>query len=87
MLVGSFSRGLFLVGVWRQAASAQNICLFHSYAMIYSVLISYIKLEQGCIRSSYLQVHSECEESQYINSRPFRVNAGPVSRPRPVICT
>lgn len=23
-------------------------------------------------------VHSECEESQYINSRPFRVNAGPV---------
>ena len=35
MLVGSFSRGLFLV-------------------------------------------HSECEESAYINSRPFRVNAGPV---------
>lgn len=35
LLVGSFSRGLFLV-------------------------------------------HSECEETQYINSRPFRVNAGPV---------
>lgn len=24
-------------------------------------------------------VHSECSESAYINSRPFRVNAGPVS--------
>lgn len=23
-------------------------------------------------------VHSECEESNYINSRPFRVNAGAV---------
>ena len=25
-----------------------------------------------------VQVHSECAESEYINSRPFRVNAGPV---------
>ena len=24
-------------------------------------------------------VHSECAESTYINSRPFRVNAGPVT--------
>ena len=29
-------------------------------------------------RAAFL-VHSECTESRYINSRPFRVNAGPVS--------
>lgn len=31
-------------------------------------------------RAAFL-VHSECTESRYINSRPFRVNAGPVGVP------
>jgi len=37
---------------------------------------------QGFLLSSFARgfflVHSECEETSYINSRPFRVNAGPV---------
>eukprot|EP01026_Neomeris_dumetosa_P053081 TRINITY_DN47370_c2_g1_i1.p1 TRINITY_DN47370_c2_g1~~TRINITY_DN47370_c2_g1_i1.p1 ORF type:complete len:366 (+),score=53.88 TRINITY_DN47370_c2_g1_i1:91-1098(+) len=33
----------------------------------------------GCFSRGLFLVHSECEESQYINSRPFRVNAGAVS--------
>lgn len=37
---------------------------------------------QGLFLSSFARgfflVHSECEETSYINSRPFRVNAGPV---------
>lgn len=32
----------------------------------------------GSFARSLFLVHSECEESRYINSRPFRVNAGPV---------
>lgn len=33
----------------------------------------------GSFARGMFLVHSECEESGYINSRPFRVNAGPVS--------
>eukprot|EP01023_Acetabularia_acetabulum_P026556 TRINITY_DN25217_c0_g1_i1.p1 TRINITY_DN25217_c0_g1~~TRINITY_DN25217_c0_g1_i1.p1 ORF type:complete len:359 (-),score=54.97 TRINITY_DN25217_c0_g1_i1:392-1468(-) len=33
----------------------------------------------GCFSRGLFLVHSECEESGYINSRPFRVNAGAVS--------
>jgi 3-dehydroquinate synthase class II len=32
----------------------------------------------GSFARGLLLVHSECAESAYINSRPFRVNAGPV---------
>ena len=32
----------------------------------------------GSFARAMFLVHSECEESGYINSRPFRVNAGPV---------
>eukprot|EP00877_Chromochloris_zofingiensis_P009271 jgi/Chrzof1/4598/Cz14g19200.t1 len=32
----------------------------------------------GSFSRALFLVHSECMESQYINSRPFRVNAGPV---------
>ena len=32
----------------------------------------------GSFARGLFLVHSECEESGYINSRPFRVNAGPV---------
>lgn len=38
---------------------------------------------EGMLAGSFARglflVHSECEESAYINSRPFRVNAGAVS--------
>jgi 3-dehydroquinate synthase class II len=34
----------------------------------------------GSFAAGLFLVHSECEESQYINSRPFRVNAGPVGK-------
>ena len=37
-------------------------------------------------RAAFL-VHSECTESRYINSRPFRVNAGPVGVPCIPTCT
>ena len=60
MLVGSFSRGLFLVRVDCMADRFIH-CDIHCDILI-----------ESC------QVHSECEESAYINSRPFRVNAGPV---------
>ena len=33
----------------------------------------------GSFARALFLVHSECAESAYINSRPFRVNAGPVS--------
>jgi 3-dehydroquinate synthase II len=33
----------------------------------------------GSFARGLFLVHSECAESAYINSRPFRVNAGPVS--------
>lgn len=32
----------------------------------------------GSFARTMFLVHSECDESSYINSRPFRVNAGPV---------
>lgn len=32
----------------------------------------------GSFARGLFLVHSECTESSYINSRPFRVNAGPV---------
>lgn len=32
----------------------------------------------GSFARGFFLVHSECEETSYINSRPFRVNAGPV---------
>lgn len=32
----------------------------------------------GSFAAGLFLVHSECAESKYINSRPFRVNAGPV---------
>ena len=32
----------------------------------------------GSFARALFLVHSECAESRYINSRPFRVNAGPV---------
>ena len=32
----------------------------------------------GSFARGLFLVHSECAESAYINSRPFRVNAGPV---------
>ena len=38
---------------------------------------------QFCRHLCSAQVHSECAESAYINSRPFRVNAGPVT----LLCT
>ena len=42
-----------------------------------------LKPGEGLLVGSFARclflVHSECEDSQYINSRPFRVNAGPVS--------
>lgn len=34
----------------------------------------------GSFARSLFLVHSECAESRYIASRPFRVNAGPVRR-------
>lgn len=33
----------------------------------------------GSFARALFLVHSECAESQYIASRPFRINAGPVS--------
>ena len=33
----------------------------------------------GSFARGLFLVHSECSESLYINSRPFRVNCGPVS--------
>ena len=33
----------------------------------------------GSFARALFLVHSECAASAYINSRPFRVNAGPVS--------
>lgn len=33
----------------------------------------------GSFARALFLVHSECAESRYIASRPFRVNAGPVS--------
>ena len=32
----------------------------------------------GSFAGGLFLVHSECAESKYINSRPFRINAGPV---------
>jgi 3-dehydroquinate synthase II len=37
----------------------------------------------GSFARGLFLVHSECAESAYINSRPFRVNAGPVCFPVP----
>ncbi len=34
----------------------------------------------GSFARGLFLVHSECAESAYINSRPFRVNAGPVRK-------
>lgn len=39
----------------------------------------------GSFARGLFLVHSECAESQYINSRPFRVNCGPVSKLTPLI--
>ena len=39
----------------------------------------------GSFARGMFLVHSECEESGYINSRPFRINAGPVRLKRPEI--
>lgn len=36
----------------------------------------------GSFARALFLVHSECAESQYIASRPFRINAGPVSAGR-----
>jgi 3-dehydroquinate synthase class II len=48
---------------------------------------SLLVLGEGLLVGSFARalflVHSECSESAYINSRPFRVNAGPVSVPQP----
>lgn len=33
----------------------------------------------GSFARGLFLVHSECSESRYINSRPFRINCGPVS--------
>ncbi|WZN58884.1 3-dehydroquinate synthase [Chloropicon roscoffensis] len=45
-------------------------------------LCALLKPGEGLLCGSFSRglflVHSECEESEYINSRPFRVNAGPV---------
>jgi len=38
----------------------------------------------GSFAGGLLLVHSECLESAYINSRPFRVNAGPVCPTQPL---
>lgn len=37
----------------------------------------------GSFARGLFLVQAECQESDYINSRPFRVNAGPVSLAQP----
>lgn len=44
-----------------------------------SLLVPGEGLLSGNFAAALFLVHSECAESKYINSRPFRVNAGPVS--------
>ena len=44
-----------------------------------SLLVQGEGLLVGSFARALFLVHSECAESAYINSRPFRVNAGPVS--------
>ena len=44
-----------------------------------SLLVPGEGLLVGSFARALFLVHSECAESAYINSRPFRVNAGPVS--------
>ena len=46
-----------------------------------SLLVAGEGLLVGSFAGGLFLVHSECAESAYINSRPFRVNAGPVRRP------
>jgi len=52
-------------------------------------LCALLKPGEGLLCGSFSRglflVHSECEESEYINSRPFRVNAGPGETPRPLL--
>ncbi len=43
-----------------------------------SLLVAGEGLLVGSFAGGFFLVHSECAESAYINSRPFRVNAGPV---------
>ena len=43
-----------------------------------SLLVAGEGLLVGSFAGGLFLVHSECAESAYINSRPFRVNAGPV---------
>lgn len=43
-----------------------------------SLLVPGEGLLVGSFARALFLVHSECAESAYINSRPFRVNAGPV---------
>ena len=44
-----------------------------------SLLVPGEGLLVGSFARALFLVHSECSKSAYINSRPFRVNAGPVS--------
>ena len=52
-------------------------------------LCALLKPGEGLLCGSFSRglflVHSECEESEYINSRPVRVNAGPGETPRPLL--
>lgn len=43
-----------------------------------SLLVPGEGLLVGSFARALFLVHSECSESAYINSRPFRINAGPV---------
>jgi hypothetical protein len=46
--------------------------------MPFSLLVPGEGLLVGNFARALFLVHSECAESSYISSRPFRVNAGPV---------
>ena len=50
-----------------------------------SLLVPGEGLLVGSFAGGLFLVHSECLESAYISSRPFRVNAGPVCVVRVVV--
>ena len=62
------------VSVVKAVASGDRACVD-----LASVMVPGEGMLVGSFARGMFLVHSECEESGYINSRPFRVNAGPVS--------
>lgn len=55
-----------------------NVCVCRVCVDLCSLLAPGEGMLVGNFARAAFLVHSECTESRYINSRPFRVNAGPV---------